>query len=66
MKLYKVKYKTWDMFFSHLYDHEMLSVGKNEEDAINRVKTVVEKDARDFEAIKIKSVFGHNIVVENK
>ena len=65
MKLYKVEYKTWDMFFSGLFDNEMLSVGKNEEDAINRVKSVVERDARDFEATEIKSIFGHNIVVEN-
>lgn len=64
MKLYRIKYKTWNMFFSDLNDNEMLSVGNNEEEAINRVKSVVKKDARDFEAMEVDNVFGYNIVVE--
>lgn len=65
MKLYKVKYKTWNMFFSDLIDRERLSVGYNEEEAINRIKDIVDRDARDFEAIEIKDVFGYNIFVES-
>ena len=63
MKLYRVKYKVWDMFFSKLYDREKLSVGKNKEEAISKVKDIVDKDARDFEAEEIKEVFGHNIII---
>lgn len=66
MKLYIVKYKTWNMFFSDLNDNEMLSVGSNEEEAINQVKSVVARDARDFEATEVKNIFGYNVVVENK
>ena len=65
MKLYRVEYKTWNWTFSDLIDNEMLSVGNNEEEAIQRVKSVVEKDARDFEAMEINNIFGYNILVEN-
>lgn len=64
MKLYKVKYKVWDMFFSKLYDREKLSVGKDKEEAIDRVKDIVDKDARDFEAEEIESVFGYDITIK--
>ena len=63
MKLYKVQYKTWNVFFSDLIDREMLSVGKDQEDAICRVKDVVDKDARDFQAEEIEKVFGFAISV---
>jgi len=63
MKLYRVKYKTWNMSFSGLNDEEMLSVGNNKEEAIARVKAVVDRDARDFEAEEINKVFGHSILV---
>ena len=63
MKLYRVEYKTWNSSFSDLIDGEMLSVGNDKEDAINKVKEVEDKDARDFKAIEINKVFGHNIVV---
>lgn len=66
MKLYRVEYKTWNWTFSDLINNEMLSVGNNEEEAINRVKSVVEKDSRDFEAMEISKVFGYNIVVDSK
>ena len=65
MKLYRVEYKTWNWTFSDLINNEMLSVGNNEEEAINRVKSVVEKDSRDFEAMEISKVFGYNIVVDS-
>lgn len=63
MKLYKVQYKTWNMSFSDLIDREMLSVGKDQEDAICRVMDVVDKDARDFQAEEIEKVFGFTISV---
>lgn len=67
MKLYMVRYKTWNMFFSDLIDREMISVGKDQEDAICRVKDVVDKDARDFKAEEIEKVFGCTIsVIENE
>lgn len=64
MKLYKVTYKTWNTSFSKLLDREKLSVGKDEEEAIQKVKSVVDNDARDFEAKEITEVFGHKICVE--
>lgn len=64
MKLYSVSYREWDMFFSNLNDCRKLSVGENKEEAIERVKQVVAKDARDFKACEIKAVFGHKITVE--
>ena len=64
MKLYRVKYRVWDMFFSKLYDREKLSVGKDKEEAIGRVKDIVDKDARDFEAEKIESIFGYGITIK--
>ena len=64
MKLYSVSYREWDMFFSNLNDCRKLSVGENKEDAIERVKQVVAKDARDFNVCEIKTVFGHKITVE--
>ena len=64
MKLYLIKYKEWNMFFSNLYDRQMLSVGKSEREAIRRVKSRVCKDARDFEAEEIAEVFGHKIIVQ--
>lgn len=63
MKLYKIEYKTWNIFFSDLIDREMLSVGTNEEEAIDKVKAVVNKDARDFKATEINKVFGYDIIV---
>lgn len=65
MKLYRVEYKTWNWTFSDLIDNEMLSVGNNEEEAISRVKSVVEKDARDFKVMEISIVFGYDIVVKD-
>lgn len=64
MKLYRVEYKVWDMFCSKLYDREKLSVGKNKEEAIDRVRDIVDKDARDFNAEEIESVFGYNIAIK--
>lgn len=64
MKLYLIKYKEWNMFFSDMYDRQMLSVGKNEREAIWRVKRVVVKDAREFEAEEISEIFGHKITVQ--
>lgn len=64
MQLYKVEYKEWNTTFSGFYTREMLSVGNNENEAIERVKNVVDSDARDFYAEKIESVFGYNILIE--
>lgn len=64
MKLYSVSYREWDMFFSNLIDCRKLFVGENKDEAIERVKQVVAKDARDFKACEIKAVFGHKITVE--
>lgn len=62
MKLYRVKYKEWDMSFERLNPREMLSVGISEVDAIERAKNIAPKDARDFCAEKINTVLGYNIV----
>ena len=64
MKFYLVRYKTWNMFFSDLINREMFSVGESQEDAIRRVKDVVDRDARDFEAKEIEKVFGYTILVK--
>lgn len=64
MKLYRIAYRTWNMTFSGLIDREMMSVGNNAEEAINRVKSVVDRDARDFKAEEISKVFGYDIVVK--
>jgi len=64
LNLYSVSYREWDMFFSNLIDGRKLSVGENKAEAIARVKQIVAKDARDFQAHKIKTVFGHKITVE--
>ena len=63
-KLYKVKYKVWNTSFSDLYDREMLSIGSDEEEAINRVGGVAPIDARDFIAEEITEIFGHTVIVK--
>ena len=66
LKLYRVEYETWDTFFSETYNYEMLSIGRNEEEAIERVKSVVAKDARGFSAKEITKVFDHAITIERR
>ena len=65
-KLYLVTYKVWDIFGSTLYDSEMLSVGSNKAEALNRVKSVVDEDARGFYIKEITDVFGYTITVKKK
>ncbi len=43
--------------FSDMYNCEQLSVGENETEAIDRVKEVADKDARNFEAKAVTNVF---------
>jgi len=62
MNLYRVAYREWNSSFSDMYDCEELSVGKNEEEAIERVKEIAGKDARDFEAVKVSNVFGYKVI----
>lgn len=61
LKLYSVTYNTWNMYFSDLIPNDMLAVGTDPEDAIQRTKEMVEKDARDFEAKEITNVMGFKI-----
>lgn len=42
-----------------------MSVGNDETEAIARIKEVVDKDARDFSAQEISSVFGFEINVQD-
>lgn len=65
MKLYQVKYGVWNHSFSKLSPREQLSVGNDETEAIARVKEVVDKDAREFSAQEISSVFGYEINVQD-
>lgn len=65
MNLYRVKYREWNTYFSDMYKCEELSVGKNKEEAINRVKEVAAKDARFFKAEKITTVFGHKVLFDD-
>ncbi len=65
MKLYTVTYHTWNGSFSGLNYNEMLAVGTDPDDAINRVKARVDKDARDFSAFEIKTVMGCDVYVSD-
>lgn len=65
MNLYRVTYREWNSSFSDMYDCEELSVGENEEEAIERVKEIAGKDARDFEAVRVLNVFGRKIIFED-
>ena len=65
MKLYNIKYKVWNNSFSGLNGHEKLSVGENKNEAIDRVKEIVDKDARNFDAEEISSIFGYRISFDN-
>ena len=62
MNLYSVTYREWNTYFSDMYKCEKLSVGKNKQEAIDRVKEVAAKDARFFEAEEITTVFGHKVI----
>ena len=61
MKLYSVTYSTWNGSFSGLNRHSILAVGNGAEDAIQRTKEMVERDARDFRAEEISDVMGFRI-----
>ena len=66
MNLYNVSLKLWNEAFSGFLNTKMLSVGENREDAINRVKHIIFKDAEgfEFEAEKIDKVMGYDIIVK--
>ena len=64
MKLYSVTYSTWNGSFSDLNRHNVLAVGNGAEDAIQRTKEMVERDARDFRAEEISDVMGFRIYTE--
>ena len=61
IKLYSVTYSTWNSSFSDLNRHSILAVGNGAEDAIQRTKEMVERDARDFRAEEISDVMGFRI-----
>ena len=61
MKLYSITYSTWNNSFSDLNRHNILAVGNGAEDAIQRTKEMVERDARDFRAEEISDVMGFRI-----
>lgn len=64
-RLYKVSYRQWNSCFSDMYDCEELSVGKNEEEAIAKIKEKAESDARFFEAEEITNIFGYKVILNN-
>lgn len=66
MKLFKINYKVWSVYFPEALYRETFSIGNNEEEAIERVKKNCGADAREFKAEAINEVFGYKImVVEN-
>ncbi len=65
MKLYNVKYKVWNNSLSGLNEHEKLSIGENKKEAIDRVKEIVDKDARNFDVEEISNIFGYSISFDN-
>jgi hypothetical protein len=64
MNLYKVTYKIWNAYAFETIRRERLSIGANEEEAIERIKANESISARDFEAEEITEVFGHKIEVK--
>lgn len=64
MKLYKVNYKIWDVYAFETIRRERLSIGANEEEAIERIRANESASARDFKATEITEVFGHKIEVK--
>lgn len=63
MKLYRVTYGEWNSTFSDLIPRQMLSVGKDEEEAIANAKAEAASGARDFKAREVTEVMGHKIAV---
>ncbi|GHV39876.1 hypothetical protein FACS189490_04170 [Clostridia bacterium] len=61
--LYTVKYRDWNMYFSDLIDRSMLSVGKDEADAIENARQRLHSDCRDFSAEKLEAVMGAAISI---
>ena len=61
LKLYSVAFFTWNESFSNLDRHDVLAVGYEMKDAIQRVKEAAERDARDFTATEITDVVGFKI-----
>ena len=63
MKLYRVTYGEWSSTFSNLIPRQMLSVGRDEEEAVASAKAEAGNDARNFSAKEVKMVMGHKIAV---
>ena len=63
MKLYRVTYGEWTSTFSSLIPRQMLSVGRDEEEAVANAKAEAGNDARNFSAKEVKMVMGHKIAV---
>lgn len=63
MKLYMVTYGEWNSTFSNLIPRQMLSVGRDEEEAIANAKAEAGSDTRNFSAKEVKAVMGHRIAV---
>ena len=61
LKLYSVAFFTWNESFSNLDRHDVLAVGYEMKDAIQRVKEAAERDAGDFTATEITDVMGFKI-----
>lgn len=66
MKLYNVTYDEWKCDFSGFIHRTKLSVGKDETDAIERVRQLpdVENDARNFVATKVENILGYEVVIK--
>ena len=65
LKLYQVSYRVWNSSFSTLSERERLSIGEDEDEAIERIKETADRDARDFTAKEVSNVFGCAIRVDS-
>lgn len=63
LNLYSVNYQDWTDDLSDLIDKSMLSVGKDEEDAIENARLDARSDSRNFTASKVDEVMGMNISI---
>ena len=68
VKLYKVNYVVWTDDYGFL-NKEMLSIGNDVNDAVNRAKSYVEfsnPSAQNFEAEEIDQLLGHKILINEE
>ena len=64
MKLFIVQYNIWNCSFSGTISQQTLSVGNNEDEAIETIKERVERGSMGFCAREVSSIMGHKIIVE--